>query len=79
MYEKKVNTNTISENSSNSVQIVSLIERIARIEEGQKNINCELLKINKHLEKPSQYSGLIIGVISSVSVVAILKILELVF
>lgn len=73
MYEKKAFT------GEGDIQLVRLIERIARIEEGQKNINQELLKINKHLEKPKQYMGLIVGVLSSVSAVIVLKILELVF
>jgi hypothetical protein len=75
MYETK-NYSSIDTDSN---VLVKLIERIARIEECQKNINQELLKINKHLERPRQYIGAVVGVISSVSVVVVLKILEVVF
>ena len=76
--EEKINLNN-KRIDEISLQLVDLKIKTTKIEESQKYIKEELLKINKHLEKPSKYTPLFIGITTGVSAVVLIEIFKLIF
>jgi len=62
-----------------SKQLFELVIKTTKIEESQKYIKEELLKINKHLEKPNKYTSLFLGITTGVGVIIFIELFKLIF
>lgn len=76
---KKTNINNTKRVDNISNQLFEVIIKTTKIEESQKYIKEELLKINKHLHKPSNYSSVFLGVATGFGVIIIEEIFKLIF